>query len=170
MLVARRAISVIGRRPIDASHSPPAPARSRAIGITTTIASRTSCCSRAMSVSGRATTSVNVAAPIVSGSTWTRHSPEAVSTVLTLDWPAAGSRSASVTRIELHGERRAAAIENRDGIAKRPNRVPDLGRGQRGAVVLSELLAKQIRQRDAHAIDLPIGSPDAQALLLARAH
>jgi len=58
LLAARRAIWGTGRRPIDASHHPPAPASSSASGITTNIASRTSRCSRARSVSGRATTRV----------------------------------------------------------------------------------------------------------------
>ena len=78
MFAARRAISVTGRRPIEASHQPPAPASSNAIGITTYIASRTSCCSRAISFNGRAITSRSVVAPNDAGFDDTRHCPDRV--------------------------------------------------------------------------------------------
>ena len=51
---ARCAMSVIGRRPIDASHRPPAAASSSTIGMPTSIASCTSRCSRRTSESGLA--------------------------------------------------------------------------------------------------------------------
>ena len=163
---ARCAMSVIGRRPIDASHIPPAAASTNAIGMPTSIASSPSRCSRRTSESGLPTIRSNVIAPNVRRRADSRQPPPFVSTVHARRSVAAAQRLVNIEPVPASRQHGAALVEDREPAAGCVDRAGRLGRGGGRVVLLVQLVLDDVLERGQQPGQLAVHATDADPLLL----